>query len=86
MLLDLHKHNIKVTGINPGLVETEFSEVRFKGDLEKAQNVYRGIDPLKAEDIAETLLFVLTRPAHVNIKELVIFPTAQGSATIVNRS
>lgn len=86
MLLDLHKHNIKVTGINPGLVETEFSEVRFKGDLEKAQNVYQGIDPLKAEDIAETLLFVLTRPAHVNIKELVIFPTAQGSATIVNRS
>lgn len=86
MLLDLHKHNIKVTGINPGLVETEFSEVRFKGDLEKAQNVYQGIDPLKAEDIAETLLFVLTRPAHVNIKDLVIFPTAQGSATIVNRS
>ena len=85
MLLDLYKHGIKISAINPGLVKTEFSNVRFKGDTEKADSVYEGLDPLTPEDIAETILFVVTRPAHVNIKDLVIFPTAQGSSTLVKR-
>ncbi|UII23088.1 SDR family NAD(P)-dependent oxidoreductase [Fulvivirga ligni] len=86
MLLDLNAYNIKVTSINPGLVETEFSKVRFKGDEERANNVYKGFDPLVAQDIADTILFVVTRPAHVNISDLTIFPTAQASATTVNKS
>lgn len=86
MRLDLNQYGIKVTAINPGLVETEFSMVRFKGDQEKADNTYKGMTPLTPEDIAETILFVVTRPAHVNISDLVIFPTDQASATIVNRS
>lgn len=85
MLIDLNGLGIKVTAINPGLVDTEFSEVRFKGDKVKAKNVYRGMDPLRAEDIAEIVLFVVTRPAHVNISDMVVFPTAQAAATIVAR-
>ncbi|MBL3656469.1 SDR family NAD(P)-dependent oxidoreductase [Fulvivirga sediminis] len=86
MLIDLNQHNIKVTAINPGLVETEFSQVRFKGDKERAEKVYKGFDPLMAKDIAETIYFVVSRPAHVKICDLTIFPTAQASATIVNKS
>lgn len=86
MLIDLNGSGIKVTAINPGLVATEFSEVRFKGDKTKAKNVYRGMEPLKGEDIAEVILFVLTRPSHVNISDLIVFPTAQASATIVARN
>lgn len=86
MRMDLNPYGIKVTGINPGLVETEFSLVRFKGDENKANQVYSGMQPLTADDIAETILFVVTRPAHVNISDLIIFPTAQASSTIVNRS
>lgn len=86
MRLDLNQHGIKVTAINPGLVETEFSVVRFKGDHEKADSTYKGMTPLTAEDIAETILFVVTRPAHVNISDLTIFPTDQASATMVKRS
>lgn len=85
MLLDLHEHNIKVSAINPGLVDTEFSTVRFKGDKEKAKNVYQGMQALTAEDIAEIILFTLTRPDHVNIVDLLVFPTAQASATKVHR-
>lgn len=85
MRLDLNPYGIKVTAINPGLVETEFSLVRFKGDKNKADTTYRGMEPLTPEDIAETILFVVTRPAHVNISDLTIFPTAQASATMVNR-
>ena len=80
MRLDLLEHGIKVTSIDPGMVNTEFSLVRFKGDQQKADNVYIGFDPLLAQDIAETILFVVTRPAHVNIDDLLIMPTAQGSA------
>jgi len=76
---------IKVTAINPGMVETEFSEVRFHGDKELAKNVYNGLTPLSGEDIAETIAFVLSRPAHVNINDLLIMPTAQANGTIVNR-
>jgi len=85
MRLDLNAYNIKVTSINPGMVETEFSLVRFKGDAEKATSVYKGLEALKPEDIAETIAFVISRPAHVNLSDITIFPTAQASATIVNR-
>lgn len=85
MRMDLNPYGIRVGAVNPGAAETEFSNVRFKGDDRKADAVYDGFDPLVAEDIAETLLFVVTRPAHVNIADLVITPTAQASATIWNK-
>jgi len=80
MRLDMLKHGIKVTEIRPGLIETEFSLVRFKGDKEMAKKPYDGLTPLFAEDIAETILFVLTRPDHVCINDLEITPTAQANA------
>ena len=85
MRIDLNKHNIRVSGIHPGAVETEFSEVRFKGDVEKAKSVYSGYKALQAADIAEIIHFVITRPYHINIEDLVVYPTAQASATILNR-
>lgn len=85
MRIDLLPFGIKVTAVNPGMVETEFSEVRFKGDTSKAKNVYNGLTPLNGYDIAETISFVLSRPAHVNINDLLIMPTAQANGTIVNR-
>ncbi|SFS39957.1 SDR family NAD(P)-dependent oxidoreductase [Lutibacter maritimus] len=85
MRLDLNKYNIRVSAIHPGAVETEFSEVRFKGDKEKAANVYKGFNALQANDIAEIIYFVISRPAHVNIEDLIVYPTAQASATILNR-
>ncbi|SKB53844.1 NADP-dependent 3-hydroxy acid dehydrogenase YdfG [Sphingobacterium nematocida] len=85
MRIDLLSFGIKVTAINPGMVETEFSEVRFKGDKEKAKNVYTGVVPLSGTDIADTISFVLSRPAHVNINDLLIMPTAQATGSIVNR-
>ena len=81
MRIDLLPHNIKVTNIAPGAAETEFSLVRLKGDEAAAQAVYEGFEPLKAEDIAETVLFALNRPAHVNINDLVIVPTAQANVS-----
>lgn len=86
MRIDLNTFGIKVGAIHPGLVSTEFSAVRFKGDTEKAQNVYKGFAPLQAEDIADIIHFVVSRPYHVNIADLVVMPTAQASSTIVNRS
>ena len=86
MRIDLNKHNIRVAAIHPGAVETEFSEVRFKGDSEKATSVYQGYKALQAEDIADIIHFVVTRPYHVNIEDLVVYPTAQASATIMNKS
>jgi 3-hydroxy acid dehydrogenase/malonic semialdehyde reductase len=85
MRLDLNPHGIKVTGIHPGMVDTEFSLVRFKGDAERAKNVYKGVQPLKAEDIADLILFTLTRPDHVVLADMVILPIAQASATVVKR-
>ncbi len=82
--MDLNQYNIRVSGIHPGLVETEFSDVRFKGDSERAKTVYQGYKALQAEDIADIIHFVVTRPHHVNIEDLVVFPTAQASATIIN--
>lgn len=86
MRLDLHKTNIRVSAIHPGAVETEFSEVRFKGDINKAKTVYEGYEALQANDIAEIIHFVLTRPQHVTIEDLVVYPTAQASATLINRN
>ncbi len=86
MRIDLNSHNIRVGAIHPGLVDTEFSTIRFKGDSEKAQNVYKGFTPLIAEDIADIIHFVVSRPYHVNIADLVVMPTAQANSGIVNRS
>ena len=83
--LDLNKFGIKVTSINPGLVETEFSEVRFKGDTERAKKVYENYAPLKAVDVAETIDFVLNRPSHVVVGDLLILPKAQANAVLVNK-
>jgi len=85
MRIDLNAYNIRVAAVNPGLVDTEFSMVRFKGDEAKSAKVYQGMNPLVAEDIAEIILFMLTRPAHVNIADLLVLPSAQASATMVNR-
>ena len=85
MRMDLNTHGIKVSEIKPGLVETEFSEVRFKGDLEKAKQAYAGYDPLQAQDIAECIAFMLSRPKHVNIGDMVVLPLAQASSTLVNK-
>ncbi|NAS12495.1 SDR family NAD(P)-dependent oxidoreductase [Poritiphilus flavus] len=86
MRIDLNQYGIRVGAVNPGLVETEFSEVRFKGDQERAKSVYAGFKPLLGEDIADIIYFVVSRPYHVNIADLVVMPTAQASSTIVKRS
>ena len=85
MRTDMLKHNIKVTNIAPGMAETEFSIVRYKGDEEAAKNVYKGMTPLTNEDIADTILFAITRPAHVCLNDIVIMPTAQANSRDVNR-
>ncbi len=85
MRIDTVHDGIKVTQIAPGAVETEFSVVRFKGDQGKADNVYKGFEPLHPEDIAEVSWFVTTLPAHVNINDLTIMPTAQASATVFHK-
>lgn len=84
MRIDLNPFGIKVTAINPGLVETEFSQVRFKGDP-IANSVYKGYKALQAEDIAEVIQFAISRPAHVNIADVLMFCTAQANSTIVNK-
>ena len=86
MRIDLVEHGIKVTAINPGAVETEFSLVRFKWDEKEATRVYEGFTPLYAEDIAEAILFVVTRPHHVNIDDLIIMPTSQARSRKIIRN
>lgn len=86
MRIDMIQHGIRVTNVAPGLVETEFSLVRFKGDSERAKKTYESIKPLSAEDIAEIIYWAASRPAHVNINDIVITPTAQANAYIVNRN
>jgi NADP-dependent 3-hydroxy acid dehydrogenase YdfG len=81
MRIDLLPHGIKVSSVNPGMVETEFSIVRFDGDEERAKKVYENIVPLKPEDIAETIYWIASRPAHVNINDIIIMPTIQANAT-----
>ena len=83
--MDLVDTNIRVSTVNPGMVETEFSEVRFKGDKERAKKVYSGLTPLTASDVADTIFYCASRPAHVNILEVIMTPTAQASATTVHR-
>lgn len=85
MRQDLIEYGIKVSEIKPGLVQTEFSEVRFKGDKEKAEKVYQGFDPLQGKDIAETIQFIISRPAHVNIADVLVLAGAQATATKVHR-
>ena len=86
MRLDLLKHGIKVSSVSPGAVETEFSVVRFYGDADRAKQVYNGFTPLNAGDVAETILFILTRPSHVNIDDILIMPTAQAYSRDFNRA
>lgn len=83
--LDVFDKNIKVSEVDPGMVLTEFSDVRFSGDKDRAKKVYEGLTPLSPEDIASAILFCATRPAHVNINEIILTPTAQASATQVYR-
>jgi 3-hydroxy acid dehydrogenase/malonic semialdehyde reductase len=85
MRIDLNQTGIKVGAVNPGLVETEFSKVRFKGD-KIADNVYKGFKALQAEDIAEIIYFAISRPYHVNIADLLVFPTAQANSTTINKT
>lgn len=83
--MDVVDKNIRVSNIDPGMVETDFSKIRFYGDEEKAKNVYKGITALTADDIAETAVFIASRKPHVNIAEVIIFPTAQASATVSHK-
>jgi len=84
--LDLSGTPVRVTEISPGMVETEFSMVRFHGDAERAAKVYKGLTPLGPDDIAETVVWCATRPLHVNVSEVVVMPTAQASTTLVHRA
>ncbi len=85
MRMDLLVHGIRVSAIHPGAVETEFSEVRFKGDKERAKKVYDGFQPLSPDDVAETIWFVASRPGHVNINDLLVMPSAQANAYLFDR-
>ena len=86
MRIDLLHRGIRVSQVAPGMAETEFSLVRFKGDQQKASSVYKGLEPLYAYDIADAVIFILTRPPHVCINDMVIMATAQASATLVRRN
>lgn len=83
--MDLIDKNIRVSTVDPGMVETDFSNIRFNGDKERAKNVYKGLQPLVAEDIADAVYYCATRPKHVNISEVVITPTAQANAFVAYR-
>ncbi len=83
--IDLLPHGIKVSSIDPGMVETEFSIVRFDGDAERAKKVYEGLEPLIATDVADAIWYIVSRPKHVNINNMLIMPTAQATATIIKR-
>jgi 3-hydroxy acid dehydrogenase/malonic semialdehyde reductase len=86
MRMDLNPFGIRVGAIHPGMVQTEFSEVRFKGDTDRAEKVYQGFMPLEAEDIADIIHFVVSRPYHVNIADLIVMSTAQASSTIIKKN
>ncbi len=82
---DLLGTPVRVTSVDPGMVETEFSEVRFRGDGDRANKVYQGVTPLTPDDVADVIFFCVTRPSHVNINEVILMPVDQASATLVNR-
>lgn len=86
MRIDLLPHHIHVTAVNPGMVETEFSIVRFHGDEDRAKKVYQGLQPLSPDDVAETVYWAASRPAHININDIVIMPAVQANSTTVLRS
>ena len=85
MRLDLFDSPVRVSTVDPGLVETEFSEVRFRGDSDRATTVYQGYQPLRPDDVAEAVIWVTSRPAHVTIADIMILPTAQASATVLDK-
>ena len=85
MRIDLNKTGIKVSEINPGLVETDFSNVRFKGDSDRAEKVYLGYKALRADDIADIIEFVINRPSHVNIADILVLPQAQATSSIIDK-
>ena len=85
MRVDLNKTGIKVSEINPGLVETDFSNVRFKGDNNRAEKVYQGYKALQADDIADIIEFVINRPSHVNIADILVLPQAQATSSIIDK-
>src|SRR5690606_41944544 len=85
MRIDLLTHGIKLTAIHPGMVETEFSSVRYSGDTDRAKAVYHNLDPLLAEDIAEAVWFAVSRPAHVNVNDMLTMPTAQANSIQIHR-
>jgi len=85
MRLDLYEKDIRISSVDPGMVETEFSLVRFRGDKERAKKVYEGLNPLTPEDIADAVLYCATRPKHVNIDEIIIMPTVQASPMHIKR-
>jgi len=83
--IDLNAEGIKVSEIKPGMVETEFSLVRFKGDQSRAENVYKGVTPLSGKDVAEVIVYMVEAPKHVNIAEVLLMPLDQASITVFNR-
>ena len=86
MRLDLYENDIRISSVDPGMVETDFSLIRFRGDKERAKKVYAGLKPLTPEDIADAVLYCATRPQHVNIDEIIIMPKAQASAMHIKRN
>lgn len=85
MIIDFNGTNIRITNVDPGLVETEFSEIRFHGDSERAKQVYLGYMPLTGKDIANIILFIVTLPQHIMVQDILVTPTAQATATIVHK-
>lgn len=85
MLVDLNGTGVRVTNLDPGLVETEFSEVRFRCDKDRAEKIYQGYIPLTSRDVAEVVLFCVTRPQHVTIQDILVTPTDQATTTIINK-
>jgi len=85
MRMDLNGTGVKVSTVDPGLVNTEFSRVRFHGDQDRADQTYRGMTPLAGADVAASVLWVAQQPAHVNVAEVLLFPADQASATVVHR-
>jgi NADP-dependent 3-hydroxy acid dehydrogenase YdfG len=86
MRIDLLPYGIKVTQISPGAVETEFSNVRFKGDTERARQVYKGYEPLRGEDVADIIHFISALPQRVNVNDILVMPQAQANTTIFNKN